>query len=87
MRISTALVAAVLIWSSARYLPPYFLALHKIDQEDERLTLQQLQTNAVLHEARLQARPQATTPAPAKSAPAAPIPPAGPSWERQSPYY
>jgi hypothetical protein len=60
MRISAAFVTAVLIWSAARYLPPYYLELHKMDLEEEKTVVQQKTANAMLREMRLQTRLQMT---------------------------
>jgi hypothetical protein len=57
MRLPAAIVTAVLIWSAARYLPPYFLELRKMDAEDEKVALQSSKASEILREMRLQARP------------------------------
>jgi hypothetical protein len=54
MRLPAAIVAAVLIWSAARYLPPYYLEVRKMDLEEEKLVVAQSHANAMLKQMRLQ---------------------------------
>ncbi len=49
MRLPTALVLAVLIWSAARYMPPYFLEMQKMDLEESKVALRNSQVNALMH--------------------------------------
>ncbi len=37
MKVPAALVFAVLTWSAARYLPPYYLEMRKLDLEEEKV--------------------------------------------------
>jgi hypothetical protein len=67
MRLPAAIVTAVLVWSAARYLPPYFLELRKMDLEEEKVALQSTKANQILREMRLQMRP-AVEPSKAKPA-------------------
>jgi len=66
MRLPAALVISVLIWSSARYLPPYFLEMHKMDMEEERaVTDVHTQTSALLRKMHLKLpQTEAAKPAP-----------------------
>ncbi len=75
MRMSSALVLAVLIWSSARYLPSYFLAIQRMDVEEEKMAIEHTHSTAMLHQMRLQ-QTQAH-PAPAK----------GPDGQAQTKFY
>ncbi len=54
MRLPAALVISVLIWSTARYLPPYFVELHKIDIQEEKLTLENTHAKAMLKQMQLE---------------------------------
>jgi len=54
MRLPAALVISVLIWSAARYLPPYYLELHKMDVEEEKVAVEHSKANALLRQMRLQ---------------------------------
>jgi hypothetical protein len=40
MKYPAALVFAVLVWSTARYLPPYFLESRKLDLEESKVEVQ-----------------------------------------------
>jgi hypothetical protein len=53
MRLPAALVISVLIWSTARYLPPYFVELHKIDIQEEKLALETSHAKAMLKQMQL----------------------------------
>ena len=48
MKIPAAIVVAVLVWSSARYLPPYFLELRKLDLEESKVEVQNAKQLAML---------------------------------------
>jgi hypothetical protein len=54
MRIPAALVISVLIWSAARYLPPYYIQLHKMDIEAEKTAIEHTQASVMLKQMRLQ---------------------------------
>ena len=69
MRLPSAIVVAVLIWSAARYLPPYYLELHKMDLEEEKFATQKTHADALLREMRLQTR---ATAEPSKAKPTTP---------------
>ena len=57
MKFPVAIVAAVLVWSSARYLPPYFLELRKMDIIEQRVQLEAAKQVAVIRELRAQMQP------------------------------
>ncbi len=63
MRLPAAIVTAVLIWSAARYLPPYYLEVRKMDLEEEKMVAAQSHTSAMLKQMRLQ-QTRAEAPAP-----------------------
>lgn len=65
MKIPAAIVVAVLIWSSARYLPPYYLEMRRLDLEEDKVGL--VKTKAAMLLKGAQAREQA---AKAKAGPA-----------------
>jgi hypothetical protein len=48
MKYPAALVVAVLIWSSARYLPPYYVELRKLDLEEAKVEVQNARQLAML---------------------------------------
>ena len=48
MKIPAAIVVAVLVWSSARYLPPYYLELRKLDLEESKVEVQNAKQLAML---------------------------------------
>ena len=52
MKFPIALLAAVLVWSSARYLPPYFLELRKLDITEQRMQVDAARQMAVMKELR-----------------------------------
>ncbi len=67
MKLPVALVAAMLVWSSARYLPPYFLELRKLDMAEQRMELEAARQVAVMKE--LRAHLQSQTKAEPETAP------------------
>lgn len=48
MKYPAALVIAVLVWSTARYLPPYFLELRRLDLEESKVQVQNARHLAML---------------------------------------
>ena len=63
MRLPAALVTSVLIWSAARYLPPYFLEMHRMDVEEERTADVHTEASALLRKMHLKLPPKETKPA------------------------
>ena len=57
MKFSAAIVLSVLIWSAARYLPPYYLEMRRLDLEEEKVDL--VKTRAAVLLKASQAREQA----------------------------
>jgi hypothetical protein len=62
MKLPAALVMAVLVWSSSKYLPPYFLEMRKMDMVEQRFQLEVARQVVLLKEIRtqLQAKTQAS---------------------------
>ncbi len=73
MQYPAALVVAVLVWSTARYLPPYFLELRKLDIEESKVEVENAK-----HLTMLRVMRASTTAAASKTQ----APPAGGSPER-----
>jgi hypothetical protein len=48
MKFPAAIVTAVLIWSTARYLPPYYLEMRKMDLEEEKVDLVKTRAHMLL---------------------------------------
>ena len=48
MKYPAALVVAVLVWSTARYLPPYYLEQRKLDLEESKVEVQNAKQMAML---------------------------------------
>jgi hypothetical protein len=48
MKYPAALVVAVLVWSTARYLPPYYLELRKLDLEESKVEVENAKSLAIL---------------------------------------
>lgn len=61
MKFPIALLAAVLVWSSARYLPPYFLELRKMDMAEQRMQMDAARQLAVMKELRAHMQSQTKT--------------------------
>lgn len=61
MKFPIALVTAVLVWSSARYLPPYFLELRKMDLVEQRMQMDAARQLAVMKELRAHLQSQTKT--------------------------
>lgn len=61
MKLPVALVTAMLVWSSARYLPPYFLELRKLDIAEQRMELDAARQVAVMKELRAHLQSQTKT--------------------------
>ncbi|MHA3771393.1 hypothetical protein ACXR0O_07640 [Verrucomicrobiota bacterium sgz303538] len=58
MKLPVAIVLAVLVWSSARYLPPYFLELQKMTLVEQRMQMEAARQVAILKELRAHAQSQ-----------------------------
>ena len=67
MKMPAAIVIAVLVWSSAKYLPTYFVEMRKVDLLEERMQLDAAKQLAQLNELRssLQSQTKTTAQTPA----------------------
>lgn len=61
MKFPVAIVAAVLVWSSARYLPPYFLELRKMEIVEQRMQADAARQLAIMKELRAHLQSQTKT--------------------------
>lgn len=52
MTLPVAIVTAVLVWSSARYLPPYYLEIRKIELEQQKMEFESAKQVAMIRELR-----------------------------------
>lgn len=61
MKFPVALLAAVLVWSSARYLPPYLLEIRKMELVEQRMQMDAARQLAVMKELRAHLQSQTKT--------------------------
>ena len=54
MKFPVAIVVAVLVWSTAKYIPPYFLELRKMDLMEDRIHADSARQVALLRQIRME---------------------------------
>lgn len=50
MNLPAAIAFSVLIWSSAKYIPPYYLEMRRMDVEQEKIVVEHNEINMMMQQ-------------------------------------